>query len=220
MTANTGKREQAMNLVDTERDSQDLGFPNNRLLTVGFGSKVRATPWLSPYTDADSGNIEAALRADYEKYRSQHGEPTWMHLIREEVAELFDTDTPSRAIEEATQVAALCVNLIEDLLAEGDDRVNISDVNRHLIYKAYDNGDGDTITLKSTGDGDWFVGTWEDYSVMEGIEVDGILYSVIPQSGGGLVAVLVGRQIVENEIGVIFHSTAEARAYVQGLTTR
>ena len=55
---------------------------------------------------------------------------------------------------------------------------------------------------------------------MEGIEVDGTLYSVVPLSPGDVVSVLVGTQIVENEIGVTFPSAAEARAYVQGLTAR
>ena len=97
---------------------------------------------------------------------------------------------------------------------------NLRDHNRALIYRAYDDGDGNTISLESNGGGDWFVGTWEGEPVMEGIEVSGTLYSVVPQSGGGLVAVLVGRELEDNEIGVTFSSAPEAKAYIQGLTAK
>ena len=223
----THYRERVLNLLREERTRQELKYGHEvGTRQTGFGGSVPATPWLMPYSDADSGSIEAAFRADYGEYENTHGQPTWMHLIREEVAELFDTQASSRTIEEAVQVAALCVSLCERLLAqhEGDQTVSdlgISDANRMLIYRAYDDGDGNTVTLEPTGEPEgWFVGTHEGEPVMEGVEVDGRLYSVVPQSGGGLVAVLVGRQIVNNEIGAVFTSTAEARAYVQGLTAR
>lgn len=79
---------------------------------------MSAYPWLLPYSGALSGKIEAAFRADYEEYEGKHGRPTWMHLIREEVAELFDTHTADRTISEAIQVAALCVSLCEKLIIE------------------------------------------------------------------------------------------------------
>lgn len=98
--------------------------------------------------------------------------------------------------------------------------LSITDSNRLLIYRAYDDGDGNTITLEPSDKDNWFVGTYDGYLVMEGIEVDGTLYSVCPQSGGGLVAVLVGDEIVSNSVGAVFGSAPEARAYVQGLTAK
>lgn len=221
----TGYRERVLNLVRDERARQDDKFANvNHLITMGFGSSVQPYPWLKPFVGSSSGDIEAAFRDDYVEYENLHGYPTWMHLIREEVAELFDTRTSSRAIEEAVQVAALCVSLCEELIAqhEGDQTVSdlgISDANRMLLYRAYDDGEGNTINLKPDGDG-WFLGLWSDDPVMEGTEIDGTLYSIVPMSGNGIVSVLVGRQIVDNHVGPVFTTSAEARAYVQGLTAK
>lgn len=222
----THYRERVLNLLREERVRQEDEYGHvNSELEMGFGSSVPATPWLMPYSDAESGNIEAAFRADYEAYRQIHGLPTWMHLIREEIAELFDTRVLSDTVEEAVQVAALCVSLCEHLLAkhEGDPpgmSINLRDANRLLIYRAYDDGDGNTVSLEPNGGGGWFIGKWDGEPVMEGVEVNGTLYSICPQSGGGTVAVLVGSQIVENEIGVVFPSTEDAKEYVQGLTAK
>lgn len=86
----------------------------------GFGTYIREVglPWLSPYSDADSASVEASFRSDYEDYEAAHGNPTWMHLIREEVAELFKARNDHETFTEAVQVAALCVSLCERLLAE------------------------------------------------------------------------------------------------------
>ena len=73
---------------------------------------------MMPYTADPSGLVEAMFRTDYEKYESEHGKPTWMHLIREEVAELFAATETEDVITEAVQVAALCVSLVEHLLAD------------------------------------------------------------------------------------------------------
>ena len=118
MSRTTHYREMVLNLVRDERTRQDQTHGLNLDVEMGFGGSVPSYPWLMPYSDADSGRIEAAFRADYGEYESTHGLPTWMHLIREEVAELFDTQTSSRTIEEAVQVAALCVSLCEHLLAK------------------------------------------------------------------------------------------------------
>lgn len=96
----------------------------------------------------------------------------------------------------------------------------IRDANRALIYRAYDDGDGNTLSLEPSEHQGWFVGTYDDQLLLEGTEVDGTLYSICAQSGGGMVAVLVGTEIVDNSAGAIFSSTAEARAYIQGLTAR
>lgn len=123
MARTTQLRERVLNLVRDERARQvEMYGEANKGLQMGFGGSVPAYPWLMPYSDSDSGRIEAAFRGDYEQYQATHGLPTWMHLIREEVAELFDTQVSTHTIEEAVQVAALCVSLCEELLAkqEGD----------------------------------------------------------------------------------------------------
>lgn len=84
-------------------------------MKLGFGGNVSSYPWLSPYTEDEAAEVERTLRTDYEKFEARNGHPTWMHLIREEVAELFDTNTVEDAIDEAVQVAALCVSLVEHL---------------------------------------------------------------------------------------------------------
>ena len=113
----TQRRERLLNMIREERVRQIEQYGTNEHLMLGFGSSVSAYPWLLPYSDADSGKIEAAFRADYERYEKDRGQPTWMHLIREEVAELFATRRAPDAIAEAVQVAALCVSLCEQLLA-------------------------------------------------------------------------------------------------------
>jgi hypothetical protein len=110
-----------LHLVREERTRQIQQYGTNDNLMLGFGSSVTAYPWLLPYSDADSSRIEAAFRADYEQYVSTSGRPTWMHLIREEVAELFEAQYYENAVAEAVQVAALCVSLVEQLLeSEGE----------------------------------------------------------------------------------------------------
>ena len=44
-----------------------------------------------------------------------------MHLIREEVAELFAAEETLHIAEEAVQVAALCVSLVENMLGPATD---------------------------------------------------------------------------------------------------
>lgn len=118
----TPNRESILNLIRGERTRQIEKYGTNNRNFLGFGSNLSAYPWLMPYSDSGSAKIEKAFRADYESYEHSYGAPTWMHLIREEVAELFDSDTINEAIAEAVQVAALCVSLCEYLLSvDGDD---------------------------------------------------------------------------------------------------
>ena len=144
----THYRERVLNLLREERVRQEDRHGHEvGTRETGFGGSVPATPWLMPYSDADSRSVEAAFRADYGEYENTHGQPTWMHLIREEVAELFDSRISSDTIEEAVQVAALCVSLCERMLAKHEGEfpgmsLNIRDANRLLIYRAYDDGDG------------------------------------------------------------------------------
>lgn len=122
---------------------------------------------------------------------------------------------------QATLVQGGLREYVEDLVKKRleADCVPISDANRAILYRAYDDGNGGNIALLASTVEGYFVGMWEDHEVMEGTEIDGVLYSVCPQSGGGLVTVLVGDEIVNNDIGPMFHSNAEARAYILGLTT-
>lgn len=111
----TAAREVALSLVRVERARQIKMYGTNDDLELGFGSTL-SYPWLTPYVEEDSGMVETTFRQDYESYEMNHGKPTWMHLIREEVAELFKTRQCEDAVEEAVQVAALCVSLVEKLL--------------------------------------------------------------------------------------------------------
>ena len=96
----------------------------------------------------------------------------------------------------------------------------LSDANRMLVYRAYDDGDGNTVAIQPSSTPGYFVGVYDDTVVMSGIEIDGKLYSICPQSGGGSVSVLIGDEIVQNGIGSIFDSWVEAYTYVKGLTAR
>lgn len=94
----------------------------------------------------------------------------------------------------------------------------LSAENRLIIAKAYDDGDGNTITLVSTDDPPWFAGLYEDQEVMLGLDHRGTLHSIVPLSGGGLVSVIVGRGLIDNDTGIVFQNVGEAKAYVKGLT--
>lgn len=93
--------------------------------------------------------------------------------------------------------------------------VPVGSANRQILEAAWDDGER-TLTLEVHEDPQWFIGRWDGDYVCEGIQHDGILYTMVPQSGGGLVSVIVGRGLVENDAGTIFHSMAEAKAYIQG----
>lgn len=101
--------------VFQERVRQERQYGDvNDLLEDGFGPDVA---WLEPLAGEwilDAETIQRVLREEYEKREAGGDLPTWMHLIREEVAEFFETDPDSpEAIDEALQVAALCVSWAE-----------------------------------------------------------------------------------------------------------
>jgi hypothetical protein len=81
-------------------------------LENGTGPEVR---WVPIHSVATATEVQAAFRQDYEIFEGEHGLPTWMHLVREEVAEAFQEDDPQRLEEELIQVAALCVSWVERL---------------------------------------------------------------------------------------------------------
>ena len=109
----TPAREHILFRIRMERNRQLERYGDNVDLPLGFGSSLSAYPWLHPYSEAGAFSVEKAFRHDYEVYESFHGKPTWMHLIREEVAELFSAEREEDIIAEAIQVAALCVSLVE-----------------------------------------------------------------------------------------------------------
>lgn len=92
--------------------------------------------------------------------------------------------------------------------------------NRVLLESAWDDGDGNTITIEPTEDWPWFRGTYDGHEVMLGMEHDGTIYSIVYASGGGLVSVIVGNGLINNEVGVVFRNVGEAKAYVKGITSR
>lgn len=65
----------------------------------------------------DATTMERVFRADYEEFQKQAEDklPTWMHLVREEVAEAFKENDPDLLEDELLQVAALCVSWVEKL---------------------------------------------------------------------------------------------------------
>jgi len=130
------------------------------------------------------------------------------------------TDEEWNNVQKALVVGGLRACIDDILASHVRDHRLLSDANRRIIEQAYDDGDGNSITLVPTDDHPWFAGMWEDHEVMQGVEHDGTLYSVAALGGGGLVSVIVGRGLVENEIGAVFPSIRRAKAYVQGLISK
>lgn len=95
----------------------------------------------------------------------------------------------------------------------------LDSAHRRLIEEAYDDQDGNTVTLRPIGDG-WFEGVYKGDRVMTCTAPGNVLYCLVPQSGNGEVAVLTGRQLAENDLGVVFLTEAEARAYIKGLVAK
>ena len=130
------------------------------------------------------------------------------------------TEEEWRRVQEALVKGGLR-ECIDNLLTS---RPFLSDENRRVLEQAYDDGDGHTVTLVATGDHPWFAGMYDDSEVMIGMEYEGVLYSLVPLSGGGLVAVVVGHGLVENEVesemGVAFRGVEAAKAYVKDLTAK
>lgn len=117
-------------------------------------------------------------------------------------------------VQEALVVGGLyeCIN---NLLTS---RIALHPANRRILEQAYDNGDGEGILLVPTNDPPWFAGMYEDSELILSMEHNGTLYSIVYASGGGLVSVIIGRGLLDNEMGVEFHGVEEAKAYVKGLT--
>lgn len=118
-----------LDLVLAERLVQEARYGEANLeILDGSGP---ATRWLLPYTNDSAHEIQAYLRQDYEAFEEETGSPTWVHLVREEVAEAFQESDPHKLAEELIQVAALCVSWVERL-----------DLNLHIICEECGNDEG------------------------------------------------------------------------------
>jgi hypothetical protein len=104
---------EVLRLVAAERAAQEARYTTNDVLRDGTGPD---SYWLLPYTSGNAQQIEEDLRAEYES-KTQAELPSWMLLVREEVAEAFRESDPARLQEELIQVAALCVSWVERLRA-------------------------------------------------------------------------------------------------------
>ena len=98
--------------------------------------------------------------------------------------------------------------------------LHLNGKNRVLLESAWDDGDGNTLTFEPDEDWPWFRGMYDDSELMLGMEHEGTLYSIVYASGGGLVSVITGDGLINNEVGVVFRGVAEAKAYVKGLCAR
>jgi len=98
--------------VAEERARQFERYGANDDLELGMGPDAR---WLQPFTQHSAYSVEKSLRLDYEAHEATHGKPTWMHLIREEVAEAFAEGDPVKLRAELLQVAALAVSAVEKM---------------------------------------------------------------------------------------------------------
>lgn len=107
--------------VFEERKAQENRYGHvNDLLKDGTGPDVVWIPGRFPEGfPIRASAVERILREDYEAFEEAHGLPTWMHLVREEIAESFQEDDPTRLQEELIQVAALCVSWVERIRGRG-----------------------------------------------------------------------------------------------------
>lgn len=109
--------EGVLNRVRQERARQFNQYGSNDSLKDGTGLNTR---WLAPLSWEPAGAVETRFRADYEEFEAETGNPTWVHLIREEVAEAFQETDDARLVAELTQVAALCVSWVEKILSRNE----------------------------------------------------------------------------------------------------
>lgn len=108
------RTEEVLDRVRQERVRQRAKYGDNLENPDGTGPDVA---WLEPYTYQGAARIESDFRFSYEDWEddADNGPVTWVHLVREEVAEAFKEADPARLAEELVQVAALCVSWMENL---------------------------------------------------------------------------------------------------------
>lgn len=103
---------QVLEDVRVERSFQYQKYGDNRENEWGNGPETR---WLQPFSHQSAVVIEEGFREDYDQWEEQGAEPTWVHLVREEVAEAFRAETPEELERELIQVAALAVSWVEKI---------------------------------------------------------------------------------------------------------
>ncbi len=96
--------------VAQERARQFRLYGTNEDLLDGTGDNVR---WLAPLAPTPAQYVERDFRTEY----NTHAQPTWMHLLREEVAEAMQESDPEALATELIQVAAVAVSWVEKLQA-------------------------------------------------------------------------------------------------------
>lgn len=97
-------------MVYEERLRQEARYGHlNGSLEDGTGPDVK---WLSGIDGTVPAKmIQGDLRSDYEWYEEKNGLPTWMHLVREEIAEAFELEgSDPEFVTEILQVSALCAS--------------------------------------------------------------------------------------------------------------
>lgn len=95
-----------------ERSRQVERYGLNADLADGTGPTTRWVPKGTGPDGPTAAELERIFRQEYEQYEEENGQPTFMHLVREEVAEAFQEEDPERLAEELVQVAALCVSWV------------------------------------------------------------------------------------------------------------
>ena len=125
---------------------------------------------------------------------------------------------------QATLVKGGLYEYINELLvsrSNPQDCIEISDQNRRIIYDAYDDGDGNSVVLTHTLDDGYFVGMYDGEEVLQGIEIDGVLYTLYRGGGpNGPIGLLIGCELTDNAVGEWFSTIPEAKAYIRGLTEK
>lgn len=102
--------EEVLDRIREERGRQFARYGLNDDLADGTGPR---TAWLAPLAWDPAVDVEQVFRADYEEFEDETGAPTWVHLVREEIAEAFQEDDDARLADELIQVAALCTSWVE-----------------------------------------------------------------------------------------------------------
>lgn len=110
---NEARTRAVLELVLEERRAQEERY--GEVCTKLMDGSGPRSKWLLPFTSESAYVVQQRLRRDYEAFEEENGIPTWMHLVREEVAEAFQESDPGRLAEELIQIAALCVSWVERL---------------------------------------------------------------------------------------------------------
>jgi len=130
------------------------------------------------------------------------------------------SDEEWKGVQEALVIGGLRACIDDIIASRQPGLVLLSDENRRLIEQEYDDGDDHGITIVPGVDPPWFVVTFGDSEVCQGVEHEGTLYTIAHANGDGLVSVIVGKDLCGDETGVSFPNVVEAKTYVEGLTAK